>query len=413
MFWFLLFIISVGLGGFFALLVALARTPKISDYIPPELFYHWLIGHVDLALIIGLLSFLVFLWHRFLNIEEKLYEWMPAYIGSFLIFISALTGLGTGIHNNYIPTINHPVFFTGLSVFMLSFFSVSLRTFIKNLKELFSEDVLRVCLTLSAFLSTLYPLTLFISFIRTERTEEVYLYFERLYWLAGHTHQFINATLLISSWIILSRLSGRELPSFKYLLYTLIPFPLTYLFAQVFVEDSLKLKFLTTLGYAVGIGVPTIVYAIASVINAFNRNFFSLSLGLSAFIYLVGASMGYLIAGSDLRIPAHYHGVIASILLSIMALTYNFLKEFGRIKELPKIVKIQPFLYGFGMLLFVISLFWAGVYGAPRKTFGTDYIESFKVYLFMSLMGLGSVLSVLGGVIFVLYTLYAVFKRKD
>jgi len=409
--WFYLFILSIGSGGFFALLVALARTPGIADFLPPKLFYHWLIGHVDLALIFGLLSFLIFLWHRILSKEGKPHEVLLSYAGALLIFLSALLGLGKPVHNNYIPTIVHPIFFTGVSLFFLGLFLTSLRFLKVALRNLLSEDSVKGFLSVSIVLSSFLPIALFISYLKTPHLEEIYLYFERLYWLPGHIHQFINATLLLSSWTLIAKLSSGKSPrSFGLINLWLLVFPLIYFVLQILVDNSISegIKRVTTLGYAVGIGFPTLLYAGYLLLRfSFRKDFLSNALGLSVLIYILGALMGYLIAGSDLRIPAHYHGVIASILISLMVLTYHFLREMGFIKELPKAVKIQPYLYGIGMFLFVLGLFWAGVYGAPRKTYGTGYIENFKVYLFMLLMGLGSVLSVLGGIIFVGYILYS------
>ena len=415
--WFLLFLFSIGAGGFFALLVALARTPGVSSLLPEGLFYHWLIGHVDLALIIGFLSFLVAQWHRvFGDVDFKRLH-LFAYAGASLIFLSALLGLGTPVHNNYVPTLDHTLFFAGVVLFGVGYLLSALSFLRASLPSLISEDPLKAVLSVSVLLSLIFGLSLLLSFMKTPRVEETYLYFERLYWLPGHVHQFVNATLLIYSWSFLSRVSGRDVPRIvPKLSLLLLPFPVIYLIVQIFTEDTIaeEVKALTTLGYAVGIGVPTLVSAVVFLVrSAFRGGFFSNSLGISVVIYIMGASMGYLIAGSDLRIPAHYHGVIASILISLMVLTYYHLRELGFVDEFPKLVRIQPYLYGVGMILFVMGLFWSGYFGAPRKTPGTGYIESMEVYAFMLLMGLGSILSVVGGIIFVGYVLYSIIKSHE
>ncbi len=415
--WFLLFVLSIGAGGFFALLVALARTPGVSDLFPPQLFYHWLIGHVDLALIIGFLSFLVALWHRVFDEEGSLFEFVPAVLGAVLIFLSAVLGLGTAVHNNYVPTIDHVLFFVGVASFGVGYLLASLRFLKRSLRGLFSSDILEGLMSVSVLLSVLFVVSLLISFLRTPHTGEVYLFFERLYWLPGHIHQFINATLLVGSWLFLLKTSeGGLSKNLRFLNFLFLPFPLLYFVLQLVVEDTISegVKTLTTVGYAVGIGVPTLVYSAyvlfsSSKISGFVRG----GLVLSVLMYVFGAFMGYMIAGSDLRIPAHYHGVIGSILIALMVLTYRFLEELGYVGRLPKLIRVQPYLYGVGMFLFTSGLFWAGVYGAPRKTFGTGYIESLKVYLFMVLMGVGSVLSVMGGIIFVLFVLYSIIRRHE
>jgi cytochrome c oxidase subunit 1 len=55
--WLLLSVVSLGLGGFLALVAAIARTPAIYKLVPPGYFYHSIIGHVDLA-IVGFFSLL-------------------------------------------------------------------------------------------------------------------------------------------------------------------------------------------------------------------------------------------------------------------------------------------------------------------------------------------------------------------
>jgi len=345
------------------------------------------------------------------------YDYIPAYLGTFLLFLSALLGLGTAVHNNYVPTIVHPFFFAGIALFGAGYALCALRYAPVAFKEFYSGNTFYSLLSVSVILSLLLPLTMLVSYFRTPELEETYLYFEKLYWLPGHIHQFVNASLLLIGWLILAGISGgRVSDKLRFLNFLLLPFPLVYLLLQIFTGDSLSpaVRTVTTVGYAVGIGVPTLAYTLYFLTGtAFRKGFFSSVLGLSALMYTVGASMGYLIAGSDLRIPAHYHGVIASILIALMGLTFHYLRELGFISHLPRLVRLQPYLYGTGMLLFVLGLFWAGVYGAPRKTFGTDYIESFKVLLFMILMGVGSVLSVIGGVIFVAYVLSSIIRKHE
>ncbi len=414
--WFLLFVVSIGAGGFFALLVALSRTPGVSHLFPPDLFYHWLIGHVDLALIMGFLSFLVFLWHDLLKSEAKRHEVFLAYGGTLLVFLSALLGLGTGVSNNYVPTIDHPIFFWGVTLFGVSLLSSSLRFIAPAFRSIKTYRTLGVLVFTSVSLVILFGLTLIVSFLTTPRVEETYLYFERLYWLPGHIHQFVNATLLLMAWVILLREEGYEPPRWLRLLpVAFLPFPVLYSVLQVVTEDTISqsVKLITTLGYAVGIGIPTLIFVFTLLRSVLKiKGFYSRVVLISLLLYTMGALMGYLIAGSDLRIPAHYHGVIASILTALMGLTYHYLKKMGFVSKLPRLIQIQPLLYGFGMTLFVSGLFWAGVYGAPRKTFGTGYIESIKVYVFMLLMGLGSVLSVVGGIMFVLFVLYSIVFRN-
>ncbi len=414
--WFLLFILSIGSGGFFALLVALSRTPFLERFFPPDYFYHALVGHVDLALIMGLISFLIALWHWVFEEEGGSVEKFFAYGGTLAVFITALLGLGQPVHNNYVPTIVYPTFFLGLILYLIALLLVSLRFSSYILEAFKSREAHRFFLSLSVLVSLTTVITFLLSIVRIKYMEELYLFFEKLFWLPGHVHQFLNALLLLSSWYLILKIGGKNSEvRLRYVNYLLFLFPVALAVTQLLIQDPIseEAKLITTTAYAVGIGIPTLVNAFLILSSIFREGgiYFN-SLKFSIILYILGALMGYMGVGTDLRVPAHYHTVIASILLSIMILTYHLLKELGyRSGELPKLVRLQPYLYGSGMFFFVMGLFWAGVLGAPRKTPGVGYIDSPLLLIYMLIMGLGSILSVLGGIIFVLYSLYSVIRR--
>ncbi|GAB6066127.1 hypothetical protein JCM9492_12190 [Aquifex pyrophilus] len=410
MLWFYLFIVSIAVGGFFALLVAVARTPGLANLFPPEYFYHALVGHVDSALIIGLYAFLIFLWHRVFKKEDNLLFFFPGALGFLLIVVVSALGLGQALWNNYVPTVIHPLFLVGISLFFLSVFLNALRFSKEALKNFYVGTTLESVLSTTVINSLLFPITLLASYIITPKELNPYRYYEALFWFPGHIHQFVNAGLLLSLWFLLL---GEGVINLRFLNTLLLTFPGVYLIAQFFMDPlSEGGRVLTKWGYAVGIGLPTIIYGVLILTKSLRRrDFYRLGLSLSVLIYFVGALMGYLIVGMDTRVPAHYHGVIASILVAVMVLTFKLLQEFGYVERLGKFIKSVPFLYGFGMLMFVAGLFWAGVFGAPRKMPGTEYIQNVKVYLFMILMGVGSILSVLGGASFVLFVLKSFLGR--
>jgi len=415
--WFVLFVISIGAGGAFALLVALARTPYVAQYIPGQFFSHWLAGHVDLALIFGLYSFLIFLWHRVFGAESRAHELIPALAGMILIAYASALGLGKAVLNNYFPTILDPSFLAGAGLIGISLLLTSLRFFFKMLWPLNFRDPVRIVLSVTVILTLALIVSLGLSLRDLDSPLEPEAILERIYWFPGHIHQFVNAGLLITVWFLLIRLNQRVVsPLLGAFSLLLIPFPLYYIYLQVMGVDALSSTAhrMTTLGYQVGIGAPTLIVAVILILTgAFRGTVFGKVLGLSIILYFIGAGTGYLIAGYDLRIPAHYHAVMASILVGIMGLSYYFLKDLRYTSALSSLLRWQPVLYAFGMILFSGALFWAGYFGAPRKTFGTDYINTVEVYSFMALMGAGSVLSVLSGVLYVLYLLKCiVFSRK-
>jgi len=410
MLWFYLFITATAVGGLFALLVALARTPGLSALFPAEYFYHGLVGHVDSALIVGLYAFLVFLWHRVFKKEAPKAAFFLSFAGFLLVVLSAVSGAGEALWNNYVPTIVHPLFFAGLGLFFSGLFWASLAFLKEALKNAVSEEAERSVASVSVFNTLLLAAALTLSWLFTPPSE-AHLYFERLFWFPGHLHQFVNACLLLLVWF---ELYGGKVRTFPPLNLLLLVFPVSFILAQPFLDPlSPAGRKLTSYGYMVGIGVPTLFYAFYLFKKSLKRrDFYGQVLKLSVFLYALGAFMGYWGLGVDLRVPAHYHAVISAVLVGVMALTFKFLKEAGYLREEGRLEKAIPFFYGFGMLLFVLGLFFAGLLGAPRKTPGEEYIRDLLTYLFMAMMGLGSLLSVLGGATFVGAVLWHLLRRR-
>jgi heme/copper-type cytochrome/quinol oxidase subunit 1 len=107
-------------------------------------------------------------------------------------------------------------------------------------------------------------------------------------------------------------------------------------------------------------------------------------------------------------IPAHYHAVVVGgVTMAFMGLTYRLLAETGEVAW-PRLARVQPWLYGVGMLLVVIGMNWAGSWGAPRKTFDPALgAVAARWVTPMNLMGLGGVVAVLGGAVFVANALWS------
>ncbi|NOZ37172.1 MAG: cytochrome C oxidase subunit I, partial [Gammaproteobacteria bacterium] len=57
--------------------------------------------------------------------------------------------------------------------------------------------------------------------------------------------------------------------------------------------------------------------------------------------------------------------------------------------------------YGTGQLMHIIGLAWSGGYGVQRKTAGAEQgLKQFEQIAGMGLMGLGGLISIIGGIIF-------------
>jgi hypothetical protein len=133
------------------------------------------------------------------------------------------------------------------------------------------------------------------------------------------------------------------------------------------------------------------------------------SLGLFA----AGGIIGFLIHGSNVTIPAHYHGCIVGVTIALMGLAWALLPTLGFAAPDSRLAMLQPYLYGGGQLLHITGLLWSGGYGVQRKVAGSEQVlHSAQEIAGMALMGAGGLIAIAGGLLFVVVTLRAVMRGR-
>ena len=418
--WLVLAIVFLGIGGGFAFLVAMSRTPFVSQYFPPGYLHHALVGHVILAILLWLLSFAVVFWSMHFNGPElKLSRWLSL-AGALIVTLSVLFGAGEAVINNYVPTIDTPVFFLGLALFFVGF-SINVFAYLKDaLKRLFSPDPMLSALASSVLIAVIMAASMVASLLLNGSSPETpIIYYERLFWIPGHIQQVMNGALLLAVWYALQGRSAEvrgavHPPTWRSLRYVTIALPISalVLFAIPLVSDpvAIKAKVAAEAIYGIGLGIPVFIHVI-HIIMGFRRGFgkggrsvASVSLVLSMVIYALGMAIAYGGFGNDLRVPAHYHGAVTSLTLGFMALSYYLIKGYRGSVFAERIARVQPLIYGVGMLLFITGLFVSGLLGAPRKTYGVSFTSDPVVLSALTAMGIGTLMAVAGGILFVFYS---------
>jgi heme/copper-type cytochrome/quinol oxidase subunit 1 len=124
-------------------------------------------------------------------------------------------------------------------------------------------------------------------------------------------------------------------------------------------------------------------------------------------LFGIGGVIGLLISGTNVTIPAHYHGSVVGISLSIMCLVYFLL---GVKDKLLFWSKIQIIVYSIGQVLHIGGLAWSGGYGVLRKDPSTAL--SIKAKISMGIMGLGGMLAVIGGLMFVVICVRRILEQN-
>lgn len=100
---------------------------------------------------------------------------------------------------------------------------------------------------------------------------------------------------------------------------------------------------------------------------------------------------------------AHYHAVIGGVNIGLMALfAAQVLPVLGRGFGNARSVRWFLGLYFTGQLVHSLGLYAAGTLGVARKTAGVEQgLDSMVKIAAMSVMGLGGLIAVIGGVMFV------------
>jgi hypothetical protein len=135
----------------------------------------------------------------------------------------------------------------------------------------------------------------------------------------------------------------------------------------------------------------------------------------SAALTLAGFFMGASIRNSNTMIPAHYHASIGAVTVAYMAITYLLMKPVGLPLpsiRLQKLVPLQLSLFGFGQVIFALGFALGGMHGLSRKAYAAEqHVRTMGEYAGLLIMGVGGIIAVAGGLLFLFLTAYAGQQR--
>ena len=420
-------------------MVALARTPGIMHFLPgKDYIYICLVGHVDMAVIIWFLAFQGTLLVYTSSVTRDVPLFSPALgwagficavTGTALVALTALFGLGPAIIVNYIPLVEHPFFFAGIIMVAIGMILTLINTLVTMTRtspngglDLAAFGMMTVGITLAVAL-VCFGLAWYL------QIDKAFLDHERLFWGGGHILQFANAMTMIVAWLMLTRYTlgkdpiGTGIGKVLFLLY--LPFvlfaPVIY-FIRDIAEPAHKEYFTALMQWGLGWSTTAFLIAIlAAVVSARNGSFRNLpwgnpvfsSLIMSIAVFSMGGSIGLLIHGVNVIIPAHYHGAVGGVTIALMGLAFAFVPALSRELSMKKLARSQPYVYATGLVLFAVGLFIAGGHGVARKTYGAEQqLNNIGKIIGMSIMGIGGLVAIVGGASFVLVALISLIKKR-
>ena len=420
-------------SGLFSVLLVLSRTPAIQEYIPLLDFFHVaLVVHVDLSVLIWFLSFAGVLWSLAVGAQGAAWGWSALALGALgtaIIALAPFAGAGNPLMNNYVPVLDHPLFLAGLGVFGTGFALLVVRTLLTPAPADGARGAwttaLRFAMRAAALTAAIALMALAWSWLDIPADMQGQGYYEFLFWGSGHILQFTHTLLLLVAWVWMAHACGAKPVVSRRtltLLFALAASPVL-LALPIYLGDEVaslqhRLEFTQLMKYGGLATFPAIAVILFSLpatrrVNASQRPARA-ALFASLLLFGAGGILGYMIEGVNVVIPAHYHGSIVGVTLAFMGLTYHLLPQLGFGAPAPRLATIQPWVYGGGQLLHILGLAWSGGYGVQRKTAGAAQgLDSMEKIIGMGMMGLGGLIAIIGGLLFVIVALGAMWRRQS
>jgi cytochrome c oxidase subunit I len=132
----------------------------------------------------------------------------------------------------------------------------------------------------------------------------------------------------------------------------------------------------------------------------------------------IGTEQINIIVHNTLRVPGHFHStVVGGTALAFMAVTYYVLPLIFRKRvAFWGLAKIQPYIFGLGIVILSMSMIFQGIFGVPRRHWDVSFSNApFQVeyhpavQLFQATMGLGGLLAIAGGLAYIVIAVVSVF----
>lgn len=420
-------------SGLFSVLLVVSRTPYVNQWLPAANFFHIsLVLHVDLSVLVWFVSMGGLLWSLHASTRMLAWGWSALWVtgaGTLAMALAPFLNPGEPIMANYIPVLESSLFLTGLVVFGIGVTLLVLRSlWARPLHSAASGDgagVLHFGLHAGALATAIALLCFAWSWSVLPTSLHGKAYYEILFWGGGHALQFTWTLLMLVAWLWLASACGARVPLsariarglFVLALLGVLVTPYAYFAYEV---TSVEHRNLLTWAMRLGGGpaiVPmslAVVWAVMTV-RCDDPSTRPLRAALLSSVLLFGAGgvIGIFINGSNVRIPAHYHGSIVGVTLALMGAVYRILPALGYAAPQNRMAIWQPWLYAIGQLMHIIGLVWSGGYGVQRKVAGAaQVLRSPGEIAGMGLMGLGGLIAIIGGLLFVVVVIRAIRQPR-
>ncbi len=427
--WFFLGVTALAIAGIFSVILVSARTPQLAAF--KNLFSVSLVVHVDLSVLVWFLAVGAMMMSYLINTKANTLPyfqagaWGCAATATALMTLSPLDSHWDVIKSNYIPVLDNPLFLTGLGFLLAAMIVLAMQTLLSPPARA-ARDANGLILRAIYYAGWILSIAL-AAFILTGQYMPKGLprpyHFELLFWAGGHILQFAYTQFALIAWVVLFAAIGgiitkraRKVCELAFALYVIAALACLLPFVLYPIDSEAFRTFYTKSMIHSG-GVGALIIGGYIIISLFRmklptqalRGHYAI-LVMSLLLFASGGIIAYFIQGQNVIIPAHYHGSIVGVTLALMGLCYVLLPQFGyKPVAHTKLALWQPLLYGVGQLMHVGGLAISGGYGVLRKS--TAELDG-AAKVTMGIMGLGGLLAIIGGLLFVVIVVKSVRGTK-
>lgn len=434
-YWVKISVLTIAISGIYSIFLVLLRAPFFSKFFSQKtIFKTALVIHVDLSVLYWLICIIcIFITEKISDKYQPIILLMQKFImlSIILICITPIITTTEPYMNNYVPVLHNLPFTLGLGIFFTAIIIIS------TISLFYSHSAISKSLSLiiiSSFIS------FFISSYKIGKIPypiDMNNFYEMIFWGIGHILQYAYTSgfIYVLYYLIIednnyknSELTNNLKSIFKLDLLVWInaifalPLPLIQLFYNI--DDAFYFNIFTKNMIIFGGIIPTlsILLAFLSLIYiskkiGLEKFFYSKSeaklrisiIILSSLTFLSGGLIALQISGTNVTIPAHYHGSIVGITIAFMGYIYVQLKNNFSSPNW-KFACWQLKLYSLGQIIHITGLAYSGGYGVLRKT---PYQElSGDVKMAMHIMSGGGLIAIIAGLFFVIISFNSILNSS-
>lgn len=418
--WLIMAVMALFVSGLLVILIIASRTPVVEALFPLKNFFHLaIVVHVDFSVLVWFGCFGAMLWTLISRPALTARGWAGLVIvaaGSALLIIAPFRE-GAHYMSNYIPVVDNVFFLAGIVVFGLGIVISAAQVLFypqRGARPGNGEYVLRLGIYTAVIALIMSAVAFFWSFARMPEYLTGSEFYEVLFWGGGHILQFAWTQLMLVTWLWLAHAAGIPVLLSPRILVALllagivpaVLFPWGYLAHEIGSHAHRDFfLWLMAAGGGLAAGPIGLALLLGQWRNAGGRDLYTRGLRASVMFSVVlfgtGGVLGFLIDESNTMIPAHYHGCIVAITLAFMTLALHLVPQFGYGRANARAMLALPWVYGTGQIMHIAGLAVSGGHGVQRKTAGADQgLEGWVQIAGMSVMGLGGLIAIIGGMIF-------------